>query len=166
MTISNNDAGIPVLTEVIPASPPNVPAVPDAPTPPAFLIKRATDPQSEVVHPPASSPWVAQSVTESVSRPVPPPMRRSAESPPPFSPVTDDMFKAMEHRISERVLAQMMSRIDFVLEQRIRDSISEVVQSAVANLSGTIREGLQHTLEEVISRAVAQEAVQLQKQKT
>lgn len=77
----------------------------------------------------------------------------------------DEEWTRLEHRISERVLEQMLDRIDFVLEQRIRDSLADVLQVAVSGLATEIRSGLQQTLEEVIGRAVSQEITRLQNTK-
>jgi hypothetical protein len=68
----------------------------------------------------------------------------------------------LERQISERVLQQMLGRVDFVLEQRVRDSLANVLQTAVEGLAADIRQGLQQTLEEVIARAVSQEISRLQ----
>ena len=55
------------------------------------------------------------------------------------------------------MLRQVLSRIDFVLEHRVRDSLADVLQTAVESLAVEIRSGLHKTMQEVISRAVSQE---------
>ncbi len=119
------DAGIPLLTEVIPA-------------------------------PQARSPL---SVAPVVNPPTP-----SAATPAPqgIEGWVDGEWSRLERQISERVLQQMLGNIDFVLEQHVRDSLADVLQTAVERLAGEIREGLQQSLEEVISRAVSQEIAKLQ----
>lgn len=77
----------------------------------------------------------------------------------------DAEWTRLERQISERVLQQMMGRIDFVLEQRVRDSLADVLQVAVTGLASEIRVGLQQTLEDVITRAVSQEINRLQSNK-
>lgn len=125
------DAGIPVLTEIIAA-----PA--RAVSPPVFA------------HIPAPVPPPAQAAPELV-------VEFEAEAVPiahpPISGWLDEEWTRLEQRISERVLTQLLNRIDTVLEQRIRDSLAASVQQAVEE----IRQGLQLTLEDVISDAVAQE---------
>lgn len=69
----------------------------------------------------------------------------------------DAEWSRLERQISERVLQQLMGRVDFVLEQRVRDSLADVLQTAVEGLAAELRQGLQQTLEEVIARAVSQE---------
>ncbi len=70
---------------------------------------------------------------------------------------TEEDWQALEQSLRENVLRQVLTRIDFVLEHRIRDNLADVLQIAVANLSTEIRSGLHKTLEEVITRAVTQE---------
>lgn len=69
----------------------------------------------------------------------------------------EEDWQALEQSLRENVLRQVLTRIDFVLEHRIRDNLADVLQIAVANLSTEIRSGLHKTLEEVITRAVTQE---------
>jgi hypothetical protein len=68
----------------------------------------------------------------------------------------------LERRISERMLQQLQNRVDFVLEQRLRDSMADVLQHALAGLTDEIRAALQETLEKIVVRAVAQEVAHLQ----
>jgi hypothetical protein len=71
-------------------------------------------------------------------------------------------WSLLERRISERMLQQLQDRVDFVLEQRLRDSMADVLQHALAGLTDEIRAGLQETLEKIVVRAVAQEVAHLQ----
>lgn len=74
-------------------------------------------------------------------------------------------WEALERRLSERILHQLQGRVDFVLEQRVRDCMAEVLQHALAGLTDEIRSGLQQTIEKIVARAVAQELIHLQAQK-
>ena len=76
--------------------------------------------------------------------------------------LSNDEWKLMERNISERVLRQILGRIDFVLEHRVRDSLADALQLAVEGVSTEIRRGLHQTLEDVILRAVSQEITKLQ----
>ena len=76
--------------------------------------------------------------------------------------LNDDEWSTLERNISERVLRQVLGRIDFVLEHRVRDSLADALQLAVEAVSIEIRRGLHQTLEDVISRAVSQEITKLQ----
>jgi hypothetical protein len=74
----------------------------------------------------------------------------------------EDELRRFEQEICERVLQQLLDRIDFVLEQRVRDNLADVLQTAVDHLATDIRQGLQHSLADVIARAVTQEISRLQ----
>lgn len=71
-------------------------------------------------------------------------------------------WSLLERRLSERILQQLQGRVDFVLEQRLRDSMEDVLKHAVAGLTSEIRAGLQDTIERIVVRAVAQELTHLQ----
>ena len=75
----------------------------------------------------------------------------------PAAPISEEDWQRLEQTLRENVLRQVLSRIDFVLEHRIRDSLADVLQTTVERLSEDIRAGLQQTLSEVIQRAVTQE---------
>jgi len=93
-------------------------------------------------------------------------MAESALSKAPDAPAWDDEeWDRMEREIRERVLQQVLDRIDFVLEQRVRDSLADVLQTAVEGLAGEIKDGLHHTIKDVVTRAVAQEISRLQSSK-
>lgn len=76
--------------------------------------------------------------------------------------LSEDELRRFEHEICERVLQQVLDRIDFVLEQRVRDNLADVLQTAVDHLATDIRQGLQRSLADVIARAVTQEISRLQ----
>ena len=71
-------------------------------------------------------------------------------------------WNLLERRLSERILQQLQGRVDFVLEQRLKDSMEEVLRHAVAGLTAEIQQGLQQTIEKIVVRAVAQELAHLQ----
>jgi hypothetical protein len=71
--------------------------------------------------------------------------------------ISAEEWQQLEQTIHENVLRQVLSRIDFVLEHRVRDSLADVLQTAVESLAVEIRSGLHKTMQEVISRAVSQE---------
>ena len=105
----------------------------------------------------------------------PPPPRTRAEPPPSVqdgvnaalearavNSWTEPEWNLLERRLTERILQQLQGRVDFVLEQRLRDSMEEVLHSAIASLTDDIRQGLQQTIEKIVVRAVAQEITHLQ----
>jgi hypothetical protein len=76
-----------------------------------------------------------------------------------------DEWLLLQEQLSERILHQLQSRVDFVLEQRIKDCMEEVLSQALRGLTAEIRHGLHDTLSKIVSRAVAQELTHLQAQK-
>lgn len=78
---------------------------------------------------------------------------------------TDAEWAMLEHRLSERIMGKLQSRVDFVLEQRIKDSMAEVLTHALHGLTNEIRIGLHDTIEKIVARAVSQELTHLQAQK-
>lgn len=68
-----------------------------------------------------------------------------------------ERWERLEQEVRERVLQQVLGRIDFVLEQRVRDSLADVLQTAIEDLANDIRSGLHQTVKDVVTRAVMQE---------
>ncbi len=81
----------------------------------------------------------------------------AAHPDPGASVISAEEWQQLEQTIHENVLRQVLSRVDFVLEHRVRDSLADVLQTAVESLAIEIRAGLHKTMQEVISRAVSQE---------
>jgi hypothetical protein len=76
--------------------------------------------------------------------------------------LTAPEWSALERRLSERILHQLQDRVDFVLEQRVRDSMAEALNHALSGLTDEIRVSLQRTIEQIVERTVAQELAHLQ----
>jgi hypothetical protein len=140
MSSKNLEAGIPILTEVI------------------------------------ETPGESESLAEpEVTSALPSPLPSSLPVNEPVNPVpvtsaapaqlTSEQLQQIEGDISKRVLQQLFGHIDLVLEQRVRDSLADVLQLAVSGLATEIRQGLHQTLEEVIARAVSKEIARLQSTK-
>jgi len=83
----------------------------------------------------------------------------------PAAPMDEDEWLRMERRLRERILGQLLSRTDAMLEERIRSSVAGVLEQAVDSLAATLRASLHKTMEDVVSRAVAQEISRLQSTK-
>nr|WP_314624798.1 hypothetical protein [uncultured Noviherbaspirillum sp.] len=81
---------------------------------------------------------------------------------PLHAAMDDEEWLRMERRLRERILGQLLSRTDAMLEERIRNSVAGVLEQAVDGLAATLRASLHKTLEDVVSRAVAQEITRLQ----
>ncbi|MEM8514299.1 hypothetical protein RCH14_003644 [Massilia sp. MP_M2] len=130
------DASIPVLTEVVAES--NAPGAPVAQPAPVVEASAPPPPPVETVE------TVPQDAPEALER-------RAVDH------WNGEQWSVMERRVTERILQQLQGRIDFVLEQRLRDGIAEAVDKAMANFSADIRSSLGDTLSEVVTRAVSQE---------
>jgi 3-oxoacyl-ACP reductase-like protein len=132
MSQAFDDASIPVLTEVVQE------------TAPAQAGARAPDK--------APAPAAAAAPNRGTAPPI---EERAAAA------LSDDDWEALELRLCERIVHQLQGRVDFVLQQRVRDSITEVLQHALAGLTDEIRNGLEQTIEQIVTRAVAQELAHL-----
>jgi hypothetical protein len=126
----------------------------------AALLDTSIPILTEVITPPSAD--AAPPASEPVEMLAPPlaELEQPAEKPEPVAAEPD--WSAIERDVSLRVLGQLQGRIDFVLEHRVRDSLADVLQTAVESLAAEIRRGLQQTLEEVVKRAVAQEITHIQ----
>lgn len=139
------DAGIPVLTEIIPA-----PSAVEAPA------EKQPIPDAPFASPVANTAFV------------PPATPVLEEEPDMLLDISaalasdDERWEQLERDVRERVLRQVLERIDFVLEQRVRDSLADVLQTAVENLASDIKNGLHHSIRDVVTRAVSQEITKLQ----
>lgn len=137
------DASIPVLTEVVAESPaPGAPPAPASSAEPAAALAPSADGAAEGAAEGAETPEALE--------------RRAAER------WSGEQWSVMERRLTERVLQQLQGRIDFVLEQRLRDGIAEAVDKAMAGFSAEIRTSLHDTLAQAVTRAVSQEITHLQ----
>lgn len=107
-------------------------------------------------------------LTEVVDAPVAPP------SPPAPEPVAEQLerraserwtgeeWSVLERRVTERVLQQLQGRVDFVIEQRVRDAMADAMQRTLDSFTADLREGLHGALGEIVSQAVKQEIDHLQ----
>lgn len=127
------DASIPVLTEVVAESP--APGTPSAPVVSAAPVATAAEDSGD-------TPEALE--------------RRAADR------WSGEQWSVMERRLTERVLQQLQGRIDFVLEQRLREGIFDAVDKAMAGFSADIRTSLHETLGQAVTRAVSQEIAHLQ----
>lgn len=112
----------------------------------------------------ASIPVLTEIMQDEAPAPAPVAEAQAEAAAAPALPTPDDAeaWEALEHRLSERVLQQLSNRVDFVLEQRIKDSIAEVLNHALHALTVEIREGLHDTIGKIVTRAVQQEITHLQ----
>jgi hypothetical protein len=133
-----DDASIPVLTEVVHETPPHA----------ATAAAAADAAVAEVV--------VEAPAAQGHGAGVAPPLEARAAA-----ALDEDEWDALELRLCEHILHQLQGRVDFVLHQRVRDSMTEVLQHALSGLTEELRSGLEETIEQIVSRAVAQELAHL-----
>ena len=76
--------------------------------------------------------------------------------------MNEQSWEELEKTLRENVLRQLLTRVDFVLEHRVRDGLADVLQTAVDGLAQEIRSGLSKSLEEIIQRTVNQEISKIQ----
>ena len=147
------DSSIPVLTEVIlpPGSEPVAPKKVAAPTTTQANTARAPTPMTL-----APQALIRENTAEATSN-IKPAESDTALAPEPGS----DDWLLLEQTVRENVLKQVLSRIDFVLEHRVSDSLADVLQNAVDQLADDIRAGLKQSIEEVVTRAVNQELAKI-----
>jgi hypothetical protein len=145
MNTSTRDAGIPVLTEVIAApqaDPPNTVA-------PAPIYPAAPAATSFASAPSLQAPRFSTAPVEN---------RTDAS-------LSSDQWSQLEREIRERILQQIVGRIDALLEQRLRDSMTGVLQTVVQSLTTEIKTSLRHTIDDVVTRAVSVEIARMQSSK-
>jgi hypothetical protein len=75
----------------------------------------------------------------------------------------DDAWRVLEERLVARVLDRLQDRIELVLEDQLRIGMAPILDHVVARLAVDLRAGLQQTVEQVVTRAVAQELQHLKR---
>lgn len=71
-------------------------------------------------------------------------------------------WRELEQQLTARILKQLLSRADLVLEQHIQDSMGELLATALHSLTGQLRAGLHESMEQLVARAVSDELHALQ----
>lgn len=136
---SQIDSSIPVLTEVI------APAIKKADIPPIKHEKREETPL----------PVLDTDLSSNIKIEAEIPATQKDHKPEAQMDVEE--WKHLENTLKENILKQVLARIDFVLEHKIRDSLAEILQVSVDKLASDIQLGLKNSLEDVVTRAVTQE---------
>lgn len=78
---------------------------------------------------------------------------------------SDSELRDLESELRLRITRQVLGRIDFVLDHRVRNTLTEIVDTAIDALAVEIKRGLHETVTDMVSRAVAQEITRLQSAK-
>ena len=76
---------------------------------------------------------------------------------------TGEEWSVLERRVTERVLQQLQGRVDFVLEQRVRDAMADAMQRTLESFTADLRAGLHEALGEIVSQAVTREIEHLRR---
>lgn len=79
---------------------------------------------------------------------------------------TGEEWSVLERRVTERVLQQLAGRVDFVLEQRVRDAMADAMQRTLESFTTDLREGLNEALGDIVGQAVSQEIAHLRTLRT
>lgn len=74
---------------------------------------------------------------------------------------TGEEWSVLERRVTERVLQQLQGRVDFVLEQRVRDAMADAMQRTLDVFTADLRESLHGALGDIVCQAVSQEITHL-----
>ncbi len=85
-----------------------------------------------------------------------------ASGAPAASQSSDEEWHELENELRQSITRQVLGRIDFVLDHRVRNSLTDVVDAAIDGLAAEIKRGLHETLEDMVARAVAQEISRIQ----
>lgn len=174
-----SDQGIPILTEVIAPDatekgglagrtdplPPMRASIPSpSVTPPPITTSmpgasiapaRTTQPQPFSATTPAAPTTLAQPA------PLAPPVQPAKSDAPAPGGASAEDWEILANDLRQNITRQVLGRIDFVLDHRVRNSLTDVVDAAIDGLAAEIKRGLHATLEEMVARAVAQELARL-----
>lgn len=113
---------------------------------------------TEIVTDPAAAAEQATSAPAPAPEPVAEQLERRATE-----RWTGEEWSVLERRVTERVLQQLQGRVDFVLEQRVRDAMADAMQRTLETFTADLREGLHEALGEIVHQAVSQELEYLRK---
>jgi len=108
---------------------------------------------------------VGDAMPEQVAAPAPEPLAEQLER-RATKRWTGEEWSVLERRVTERVLQQLQGRVDFVLEQRVRDAMADAMQRTLEDFTAKLREGLHDALGDIVHQAVTQEIAHLQTLRT
>jgi hypothetical protein len=89
------------------------------------------------------------------------------QAPQPVSPTTREIerFAEMEDELVKRVLQGVLIRLDPMIEERVRNTLADVLQTAVDDVAAKIRRGLREALQNVVIEATTEEMKRFRNQK-
>lgn len=149
---------VPVTPSVIPTTPVTAPAITPIAMPKSMApISRSEAPATQIPSWLLLTPTTAEVTTsENIIG-----VKVAENNAISAAKMSVEEWQILELTLRDNVLHQVLTRIDFVLEHRMRDGIADVLHTAVDNLANEIRSGLRTSLEDVITRAVTQEIAKI-----
>ena len=160
------DDGIPVLTEVVPASvlanTQRLAALDGA----ASVVQLEKTQNLQVIAAPLAAPSSAfAAALVHVDAPVSPVSSGYAAAagfaPPPRTAHSDAEMDALSLRVQSRVLAGLMTRIDPVVDQRLRESLTDLLEQVLAGMTAELKVTARRIVRDAVAQAVAAELAQL-----
>ena len=112
--------------------------------------------------PPGRVPTLTEVVAwpDSVQGPAPlglPPDSQPADADMMMSKTVSPDSVQIEERIVQQVLADLQRQVDLMLEYRLRETLTPMLNRVADNMVREVRSELASTLRDVVARAVAQE---------
>lgn len=133
MSNTTPDAGIPLLTEIIPVAAENRTAEPSATASPFMPLSIQT----------AAGPDVRQ-VTARNDTILP-------------SALDNEQWSRLERELRQRITQELCARVDAIVEDRIQESLSAILRVAVESIASDLRASLHQSMADAVSEAVAAE---------
>ena len=84
-------------------------------------------------------------------------MRASA----PDAAYSDAEMEALSLRVHSRVLAGLMTRIDPVVDQRLRESLTDLLEQVLAGMTAELKVTARRIVRDAVAQAVAAELAHL-----
>jgi hypothetical protein len=155
------DESIPVLTEVVAEEAAQAEAAAAAAAAAAADVAIAADEADSGVVDTIDAPGPAVGAA-SPSLPSLPSLP-SMQPMPPLQPLPvvreldDAAWQTLEDHLIARVLDRLQERIALVLEDQVRSNMAPVLEHVIGRIGADLHAGLQHTVEQVVARAVSEE---------
>jgi hypothetical protein len=72
-------------------------------------------------------------------------------------------WEALEERLTERIHKQVIERLNFILDDRISQHLSTILEKMPTQLAEEIKSDMQNTLEVIVTHAISSELQYLRK---
>jgi hypothetical protein len=154
--MNQDDNSIPLLTEVIPAAPPQVLPAQAVPTPPAHFGQPGAD-GPDYGAPAQPGAFHTQPSAASYQAPAAPAPTQFPSGPAAVVTPAAEQYRQWEQEIGENVLQSLLAQADTVLQQHLQDQMALAMDNLADILTQRIKESLRTALAETVTRAVAEE---------